>query len=88
MQKKYSSIRKTIHNFKKIVKAYFVSANTLKKKTDDPTELLGWKVSLREMGNDALNTLVYQSIEKNMIKEENGTTLTFKGIILLVKTVW
>ena len=30
------------------------------------------------MGNDTLNTLVHQSIDKHPIKEETGMPLTFK----------
>ena len=56
-------------------------------KTDNPTEYLGFKLYFCWMANDVINILAHKSIEKNMIKEENGTTLTFKGIILLVKTV-
>ena len=45
------------------------------KKLNDPTELLGWKVSIREMGNEEFNTLVHQSIDKHLINEEKGITL-------------
>ena len=38
-------------------------------KTDDPTEILVRKVFPREMGNEALNTLCHQSIDKKLIKE-------------------
>ena len=58
-------------------KAYFVSANIFHKKTDDPTELLGWKVSLCKMGNDALNSLVSQSIDKHLINKGKVMMLTF-----------
>ena len=44
----------------KISKAYFGSANIFPKQSDNPIELLGWKVSLREIGNGSLNTLVHQ----------------------------
>ena len=54
-------------------------------KTDNPTELWVWKFYLHEMGNVALNTLVNQSIDNHLITEENGMTLTFLGVILLVK---
>ena len=55
------------------------------KKPNDLTEIFGWKVSLCEMGNEALNTLVNQIINKNLIKEETGMTLIFLGILLSVK---
>ena len=69
-------------------KAYFVSAKIYKEKPDNLTKLLGWKVSIREMRNDALNTLVYQLIEKNITKEEKGMVLTFLGVMLLEKIYW
>ena len=55
------------------------------KKPNDLNEIFGWKVSLCEMGNEALNTLVNQIINKKLIKEETGMTLIFLGILLSVK---
>ena len=70
---------------RKLSKAYFVSANICRKKLDYPTEILGWKISLHEIGNDALNTLVHQSIKKHLTKEEKGMTLNVFRDSIFVK---
>ena len=56
--------------------ALFVQTYT-RKKPDNQTKLLGWKVYLSEMGNEALNNLVHRSIDKHLINEEKGMILRF-----------
>ena len=77
--KNYLQFRK---NFKGIL---FFCKHKPEIKTDDMTEILGWKVFLCEMGNEALNTLVHHSIDKHLIKEEKGMILNFLWILLSVK---
>ena len=48
-----------------------------RKKSDNPTEVWGWKSFIRKMVDDAITILVPKSIERNMIKEEKYFTMTF-----------
>ena len=62
--KKTTSVQKTIHNSKKIIKGILCFCEHIpEKKPDEPTEILVWKVSIREMGNESLNTFSCQSID-------------------------
>ena len=65
--------------------AYFCFANIYQEKPDDPTKLLGWKVSICEILNGALDTLFHHSTDNHLITEEKGMTLTFLGILFSVK---
>ena len=76
-RKNLLQLKKVFTMSRNVSKTYFVSANIRQEKYDNPTELLGWKLSLREMGNDAINILVHKSIEKNPIKKEKGMPLIF-----------
>ena len=74
---KTTSLKKN-HNFKKMVKGVlWFCKNMPEKNPENPTELLGWKVSLIEMGNGALNTLFHKSIDNHLTTKENGMTLNF-----------
>ena len=44
-----------------------------------------WQMTLRQMANDTITTLVQNSFEKSMIKEEKGLITNFLGIIFSVK---
>ena len=59
MEKYILQFEKLFTISRKLSKASFVSANICQKQTDNPTELLGWKVYPCEMVNEALNTLVH-----------------------------
>ena len=74
---KTTSVQKSIHNFKEIVKGILWFCKHMQEKPEYPTEIQEWKVSLREMGNGELNTLVHQSIDNHPITEEKGVILTF-----------
>ena len=79
---------KNYSQFKKIVKGVLCFCEHIPEKNpDDPTKILVQKVSLLEMRNEVLNTVVHQSIDKHLIKEEKGMKLNFKGILLSVKII-
>ena len=71
-------MRKNFHNLKSTVRGILLFYdNITDKKPEDPTEILSWKNSLEIMANDAINKLLLDSIEKDLIKNEKELTVTF-----------
>ena len=71
-------MRKNSHNLKNTLRGIFLFCNNIPdKKPEDPTDILSWKNSLEIMANDAINKLLFSSIEKGLIKTEKDLTATF-----------
>ena len=57
-------------------------------KTEDPTEILVWKISLPKMADNAVTKFIQRSIEKNLMKEEKYLIMNFARDHIFEKRFW
>ena len=70
-KKHMKQLKKYIYNFKNFVKGILWFCDKIHdKKTEDQTDILGWKISPPKASNNLVTKLIQISIDKNIIKEE------------------